>query len=688
LSKISKRFYFFIEVQNSLGQVTPFNLLPKEWANFHFPIEVAALLPYNNENLSYGWAYLDNLYKNTPIINFYSPEHVNDIQKFMQRDVSNNIFFASEVYSVDLIKNNVKPDSTIVVTENDNYEKLLKNYPIILVKNKSSNQIIEEIYQEVLNILKQYKTSDNKDIQIHDFKDAYIIKKKFLPNIEIESNLICRSNKIVLSRMRGKLPKYLNLCHNENLELKELNSELKELYITNESLVGEIISEKSTDYFLSLYSNGKKPTKIPAYLLKKAKKLVKDNSTYSDQRKAREYKAIKKEILNLHNLSLNQEVILLIPSVNIACRNNITNKLSVEFNEKYNTEIEEVIKGILKGGRGIPLLVPASIQEKDVETFKDMVFSLGNTRKAENCFLTSLVSLYASRKLSPVIKTTTIPSNVFIKLNLARYQIKNRKPNETITSYFSQIQFELKKTFPDNYYKLISDLNVNKYTIFSDIPFELTLVGNSEAFCQKYEVTRIPITPLKLMLSAVNNCNLPPHIIELSSFNDILHINSISEEDPIFNEYNSFKKTCEELNYNLNFKSVKKSAEFISLINKIKPNILIYYGHATYNDDRDEGQLIFETDNLSFESLKKITDMPQIVFLVGCETASTSAFIGGIANHFLSTGVQAILATLFPIPGNHAASFIGRILGMIEEYKKAGSNCSLAKLVFKARKLG
>jgi hypothetical protein len=92
LSKVSKRFYFFIEVQNSLGQVTPFNLLPKEWANFHFPIEVAALLPYNNEHLSYGWVYLDNLYKNTPIINFYSPEHVNEIQKFMQSDVSNNIF--------------------------------------------------------------------------------------------------------------------------------------------------------------------------------------------------------------------------------------------------------------------------------------------------------------------------------------------------------------------------------------------------------------------------------------------------------------------------------------------------------------------------------------------------------------------------------------------------------------------
>ena len=275
MSEVSKRFYFFIEVQNSLGQVTPFNLLPKEWANFHFPIEVAALLPYNNEHLSYGWVYLDNLYRNTPIINFYSPEHVNEIQKFIQSDISNNIFFASEVYSIDLIKNNVKPDSTIVVTNNDNYEKLLKNYPIILVKNKSSNQIIEEIYQEVLKILKQYKTSENKDIQIHDFKDAYIIKKKFLPNIEIESNLICRSNKIVLSHTRGKLPKYLNLCHNENSELKELNSELKELYITNESLVGEIISEKSTDYFLSLYSNGKTPAKIPAYLLKKAKKLVK-----------------------------------------------------------------------------------------------------------------------------------------------------------------------------------------------------------------------------------------------------------------------------------------------------------------------------------------------------------------------------------------------------------------------------
>jgi len=681
LLKLSKPFNIYVEVDSSLKEATPFNLLPINWVNHHFAIDLASSLPYNSINFSYEWMSANNFYGMSPMINFYPLNHIDLIRKVVQNSDTNNIFFAFESNSIDLIKKYAIPDSTIVITY-IKYENELKNYPTIFVENKTPYQIIPELYLKILEKLVHCETFDHKNIELIKFKDSFIAKKKFLPAIKINNSLLCKSNEIVFSRARGKLPIHLEPTQSENLDPDEY-------YLKNINLTNEIISEKRTDYFLSLYSDGKIETvNIPKYVLKSGKKILKKEKTAPAQKNVKNYISIKKGIHDVENLYVSQEIILLIPSVNIACKNAIIENLQLKFDGKYKTEIKTIIESILKGGKAVTFSIPTYIPEEESKKLEDMCFRLGFTRDAENSFLTSLVSLYASRKLSPVLKTVTVPSSLFIKLNMARYNLKSRGSYEAIMNYFFGIQQELALNFPSNYHELISELNVDKYTIFSDLPFELMITGDNETFCQKYEVTRIPITPLNLLLYNINNFNNLPRKIDFSSFNEVLHINSINTNDPIFEEYKLFKKTCEEQGYNLNFKHAKDSNDFVDLVNKIKPKILIYYGHATYNDECDKGQLIFEKDVLSFESLKKITDMPPIVFLIGCETASTSAFSGGIANHFLCNGAQAVLATLFPIPANHAASFIGRMLGMLNDYKIREVECSLARLVFKARKLG
>ncbi len=130
------------------------------------------------------------------------------------------------------------------------------------------------------------------------------------------------------------------------------------------------------------------------------------------------------------------------------------------------------------------------------------------------------------------------------------------------------------------------------------------------------------------------------------------------------------------------------SKEFINLLNDENPNILIYFGHAFYDDVKDIGYLKFKNDTLSHHMFGEINIMPQIVFLIGCETASSAAFSGGLSNWLLKYGAWSILATLFPIRADHASGFIGRLLAFIGDAKKGERKYSLAELVFKARKVG
>jgi len=115
---------------------------------------------------------------------------------------------------------------------------------------------------------------------------------------------------------------------------------------------------------------------------------------------------------------------------------------------------------------------------------------------------------------------------------------------------------------------------------------------------------------------------------------------------------------------------------------------LAYFGHASYNDGTDEGELIFRDDRLSYKELARLSHIPPIIFLVGCETASCSAYMGGLPAYLLANGAYAVLATLFPISADHAGAFLGRTFAFMKELINKGKSAPFSEIVFKARKIG
>lgn len=688
-STISYPLHFLIERNYSIQELTLFNLLPKDWIGSDFAIQMAALLPCSSIDFIYGWVSPKHAISQMPIIKYYYQYNVDEIKKSDYLKNIDKIFFASEDFSIDLINTITERNRpSIVITSNEEYIDNLDNCHIILFKDQSYNELLKEYYNFILQIFESCKTFDENKLIIRDFQESYLSEKKNLPQIEITPNLLCTANEIVFSRVRGKIPNYLNIEDSEILELEEC-------YKKNVKLAHELISERFLDVYLSIKSSDLKfPIDLPEYFKIKIDYFIRHKNRLSDYNKNRVYESLKKDIHHFKNFDADEEIVLVIPSVNDFCREALLEKLIVEFGEEYRREIKNLIKALLSGGKGITFSIPEEREDDFIDSFE----RLGETRISENKFLTSIIGLYASRKLSPILKSATVPSLLFTKIRILREKttsslLSGEQENETmyknISEYFKEIQIKMSVNFPSIYHDVIANLNVNKYTIFSDLPFELMILNNNEVFCHKYQVTRIPITPLGFVLEYNNNCAKEPAFsIILSSFEDILLINSIPEDDPLFKEYIKFEKTCKDIGLNLNFISVDDSKEFISSINSNNPPILIYFGHAVYDVEKDKGYLKFKNDTFSFERLSEIEDFPYVVCLVGCETASSAAFSGGLSNYFLKYGTRSVLATLFPIPADHAGSFIGRLLVTIEMAKKLEQKQSLAKIIYDVRKIG
>lgn len=680
---------FLIELNDQSKEITQFNLLLKDWINSLIPIELAAILPHSSTAFNYGWISPRNFISEMPVINFYYQTDIKSIQQIEHLKNINKFFFASKDFSIDLINDITSSDTpSVIITTNENYIKNIYNCHIILAKDKSTDEILKETYRCLLKVFDGYISFDGENPINNKFLNGYILKKEFLPEVEVTPNLLCTANEIVFSHVRGKLPKYLNYEESEILDLEDC-------YYKNQRLAYEIISERFLDMLLGIHSGKSKyPGELPDYFKHKLNYFIENENRLSNSTKRRIYESMKKDIINFKHFDALDEFTIVIPSINDFCRENFFNNTLAQFNGKYKKEIKDIINAILSGGKGIPFPIP----EVEEEKFLALSKIIGHTRKSEIRFLTYLTAIYASRKLSPVLRTTTVPSSLFTDIRIFREKIhglslmKKREDEDNIYrptgEYFERMQLKMGYVFPRVYHELLRNSNIPRCTIFSDIPFEL-MIHQQQVFCHKYPVTRIPLTPLSLLVHYNNQyAEGPAFGIKFSSFKQILMINAISESDLLFKEYMIFEMTCKEQGYDLNFKSVSESKEFINLVNDENPNILIYFGHAFYDDIKDIGYLKFKNDTLSHDRFGEINIMPKIVFLVGCETASSAAFSGGLSNWLLKFGVWSILATLFPIPADPAGSFIGRLLGIIGEAKKAERKYSLAELVFKARKLG
>jgi hypothetical protein len=155
---------------------------------------------------------------------------------------------------------------------------------------------------------------------------------------------------------------------------------------------------------------------------------------------------------------------------------------------------------------------------------------------------------------------------------------------------------------------------------------------------------------------------------------DILVCCGLENADPLFAEYRIFRHALDVAEVKPVFREISDSASLVEELNLRKPKILEFFGHAGYDSKTRTTSLFFGREQCKISSLLSRLQqgaMPDVVMLIGCETASCDAFAGTAANEFLQNGARAVVATLLPVYGDFAGYFAGRLLFNLKQYPEA-----------------
>lgn len=687
---------FFIETEKKKNQATPFNILPLQFAKRADFLELAAILPCSPLDISCGWVRPRHFVGFSPLINFYSKEDLAILLKNLSflTKTQFKFFLAWKNFSIDLIqKCSTDNAPSIVLTDNKLIADHFKSNRNVKVVLYNKNQTREEIYRKcnyaVIDLFasKGERNFTDKPVTTESYQ-SYCLQKSFLPDTQLTSNILCNANEIALAQVRGRIPKTLSKEDSPPLDTADA-------YSLNVRVMEEILAERLIDIMLG--PAPKEMTSIlrnvPSLLQKHIDEFLNKVYLMSTEMKKESYALLKEIALSsMKEIHTRSETILLIPTVNPECRKHVISELEKNVDAKERNVLGYLVDRVLEGGRGISF-DPSQLNERLIEIARE----LANTRIVENTFLTHLVGLLASRKLSPVLKSVTVPSSLFDDIQAIRtyiglnYLTEREKPEwcMTVGENFQAFQVKLSSCIPDVYMDAIERVNPSYITIVSDLPFEIAYSSHGMTVCQSFATTRIPITPLGALFHHYNIVS-GEHFVgkHMQSIKDVLFLNSIHKKDRLYSEFKLFELTCKHVGLNFETRTILNSNDFISALNSTKSQILVYFGHGSYNTQKDEGELIFRDDRLSYKCFENVTKFPPIIFLIGCETASCSAFMGGLPPHLLERGAFAVLASIFPIPADDAGAFLGRTLAFSNDLIKRGKTTTFSELVFHARKLG
>jgi len=673
---------FFLIEESEGDRSTPFNLMPVQWRDFHLYFELLSFLPFHSQSISSGWTTDHHLFGQKSRIIPFDQDILSNINDISLDENDIYIIYGNSILSLELIKRLKKRVRYIIciTIDKDLYNAIIKINKCYLWKEKPFEEFIHDIYNMMAEIYAENKMLDFHDNIVTSNIYGYSSLKKFIPSGEVSKNILINGNQIILSFLRGHIPTFVSDDYNSH--------STDELYALNKEMTLQILSEKNLDYLLSIIHNG---MEIPFTLSKQyidSLKYFLENFTYmnNEQQNDSYFELSKESSLLTDTSQYINKINILIPTVNYYARLNVESESEKVYGVNNKKQIRYILNRVFSGDRRI-LWNPDSVYP-----LNELITDLGKSRRDENVFLTYLVCLYSLRTLSPMLKCVTAPDSIFLDLNILRSRFTRGSLSGTpfgiptsIKGLFSKIQSDLTNNIPEGYKDVISTC-LPYLTIFSDLPFELSYYQEDLSYCQFFPITRIPITPVTSLLAHYNHSNTG-HIEIRFNPSDILFINSIGTDDELYSEYEIFRDVCRGLGLNFIFKDISSSDEFISTMNTEVAKVVIYFGHANHDIVLDKGNLVFSEDSLNTDELDKITHFPTILFLIGCETASASAFSGGLSSKFLNYGVQSILATLFPIPAVHAASFIGRLFSVISDLPP-NTPVSLSTLVYTARKMG
>jgi hypothetical protein len=235
-------------------------------------------------------------------------------------------------------------------------------------------------------------------------------------------------------------------------------------------------------------------------------------------------------------------------------------------------------------------------------------------------------------------------------------------PAKAIASTLEAATFALRRPYRD----YLSENVTTAVTIFSDAPFELSLVGGLPLTLSR-DCARLPLRPITANQEQILT-GLHEATLDVAAARAATLTIALSESDPINGVLHRFADLCARQAIPLTFVRTNSVDALIRTLENDRPTTWAHIGHAGYLTRADRVQLQFPDGMADWETLvASNVHFPGITFLLGCEAGSASALHGNLISAlFASLGPRVVFAPLVPISVDAAVSFVTDFLTACE----------------------
>lgn len=383
-----------------------------------------------------------------------------------------------------------------------------------------------------------------------------------------------------------------------------------------------------------------------------------------EQKDEHSYQRIEEKLINNFDaLNFKTDMVLCFPSVNY--------KLLMKFNDlAKKNKLPKKVLGLMYNSSFYYLLFDPSILDGTSEKRKDFNFAsfhyAASERASELALLSSLYTVYSLGKRIPFIRTRNVPSQEFYTKTyaLSQYSIKMEERNKVsdFVSTFKQLSSFLANVVPDKQWEVILN-NGNHIKVLSDMPVEWTNVRGLP-LCIEKKFSRVPITPGNGLIS--HSYTLGKEYTVTKDNLRILILNTLNKDEQLYplgvNLPKEIDKYLKLIERKAVYREVSNKDDFISIIEEIKPTVLIFYGHGSYDTTIDTGKLHIGNDYITAVEIENIKHTPLITILGACETQVLHGIHLNTASLFLGNLSVSVLGTFFPVDGLQTFSFISSLI--------------------------
>lgn len=285
-------------------------------------------------------------------------------------------------------------------------------------------------------------------------------------------------------------------------------------------------------------------------------------------------------------------------------------------------------------------------------------------RRSELAIYTGGVALFAAQTCSAVLRLRPAVNHVFPLLSRYAANIRARNVEARLKTprLFDDIQRSLATALGPDRIAFIEQ-HGGPIKIISDAPLELLPVGDLP-LALRCDVSRVNATPGNLMMGEL----VPRATLTLApeALSRVLVISAFADDDPLRNLVaTAIDAAMPMLEGRVAVRQVRVSSEdeLVAALNAADESILVFDGHGTVDDGDRMGGIIVGGRSVSIWNLRERIRVPPIVILSACDTQGIDAPSHvTIGNGFIAVGARTVLATLLPIGGVEAASFLSRFL--------------------------